>query len=86
MPVIWGNVQAITICVGTSPRIVVTTGTPGPQDTIDAHVGRNTLITRGIHTVSLSDIKVGELVELSYIKIGDRAEAYMMYLRAEECS
>jgi len=83
MPVIWGNVQVVTIGVGTSPRILVTTCAPGPQETIDAQVGRNTLISRGIHTVSVSDIKVGELVELSYIKIGDRVEAYMIYLRTQ---
>ena len=84
MPVIWGHVQAVTISVGTKTRIVVTTCAPGAQETIDAEVGRNTLIARGIHTVPLSDIKAGELVELSYIKIGDRAEACMMYLRAHE--
>jgi len=87
MPVIWGNVQAVTMGVGKSPRIVVTTTcAPGPQETIEAQVGRNTLITRGIHTVSVNAIKVGELVELSYIKVGDRAEAYMVYLRAQECA
>jgi hypothetical protein len=84
MPVIWGHVQTVTLSVGTSQRIAVTTCAPGLKETIDAQVGRNTLIARGIHTVPLSDIKAGELVELSYVKIGDRVEACMVYLRAHE--
>ena len=84
MPVIWGHVQAVTLGAEATPRIVVSTCAPGPQETINAQVGRNTLIARGIHTVPLSDIKAGELVELSYIKSGDRAEACMAYLRAHE--
>lgn len=84
MPVIWGHVQAVTLGMGTSQRTSVTTCASGPKETIDAQVGRNTLIARGIHTVPLSDIKAGVLVEISYIKIGDRAEACMVYLRAHE--
>jgi hypothetical protein len=84
MPVIWGHVQAVTIGMGTGPRILVTACAPGPQETIDARVDRNTHITRGIQTVSLSDIKAGEFIELSYINIGDRTEARMVYLRAQE--
>ena len=84
MPVIWGHVQAVTIGVGMTPRIVVSTCAAGPQETIDAQVGWNTLIALGIHIFPLSDIKAGELIELSYIKIGDRAEACMVYLRAHE--
>lgn len=84
MPVIWGHVQSVTIAMGTSPSILITACTPGPQETIDAQVDRHTHITRGIQTVSLSDIKPGEFIELSYINIGDRTEACMVYLRAQE--
>lgn len=65
MPVIWGHVEAVTIGVGTRPRILVNACAPGPQETIDAQVSRNTRITRGIQIVSLSDINCGEFIELT---------------------
>ena len=84
MLLIWGRVEAVTIGLGTRPRIIVTACAPGPQETIDAQVDRNTRIVRGICTVSLSDVKPGEFVELSYINVGGRTEACMVYLRAQE--
>jgi hypothetical protein len=83
MPVVWGNVQAVTTGLETSSRsISVATRTAGFKTTIDAQINGNTLIVRGFRTVALSDIKAGEWVELSYVQTGNRAEACTVYLRA----
>jgi len=84
MQVVWGEVQAIIKSLETSSRIVVMTYAHGLSQTIDAQIGLDTIIARGIRLVPLSDIKTGEFVELSYITIEDHAVACLVYLRAEQ--
>lgn len=76
-----GEVVAVT--VNDTPQVIVVKAMTGGKKEmiVGATVESGTVVTRGKDRVSLGDVKVGESVELKYIKNADGLVAKSVHVR-----
>lgn len=84
MPTVWGHVEV----EDTGSRIprhiqVRTTAQLGIIMQLRAIVRAQTLITRGVEWIDLSDLRNGEFVELTYVNKSGRLEAETIYVQPD---
>nr|MBI3612852.1 hypothetical protein [Nitrospirota bacterium] len=75
--------EVVAVNVQDSPNTIVVKAMKGSKDEliVGATVGSDTKITRGKQTVGLDALKVGESVELTYVKQDDGLVARSIHAR-----
>lgn len=85
MPTIWGHLEHVDELSARAPHIEVRTFLPGGVVIrVRASIVAQTLIARGTDAVDVSELREGELVELSYHQGKEgRLNAITIYVRPE---
>lgn len=85
MPTIWGHLETVDKAPACPPHVQVRTFLPGGiAIRVRANIVAQTLIARGAFAVNVSDLREGELVEVSYQKGKEGSlNAVTIYVRPE---